>query len=199
MLYLSRHGYFERVPFARPIAEFDVSVEHGRQLQPAELFRRPFPVGLMGAGFDKPARCTGLGGCKDLTIGLKSRGPPLPVMIQIQCLSQRLPGWVHMIVEVVKAPGMGSLIRVVCPSIHQCGRRLQRFFHRATQALSDSDWNDRDQRPDRRRGRGRRTKGVPRTTVARCSSRCRATLPYCTKVLSHKFPLPSHYIRIRQG
>jgi hypothetical protein len=84
-------------------------------------------------------RCTGLGGCKDLTIGLKSRGPALPAMIQIQSLSQRLPGWVHMIMEVVKAPGIRSLIRVVFPSIHQCEKRLQRFFPRATQAPSDSD------------------------------------------------------------
>jgi DNA ligase 4 len=55
MLYLNRHDYFERVPFARSIAEFDISFEHGRQPQPAELFRRPFPIELMGAGFDKPA------------------------------------------------------------------------------------------------------------------------------------------------
>ena len=54
MLYLSRHGYFERVPFARSISEFDVSFEHGRQLQLADLFQRPFPAELMGAGFDKP-------------------------------------------------------------------------------------------------------------------------------------------------
>jgi DNA ligase 4 len=55
MVYLNRHGYLERVPFARSIPEFDVTFEHGRRLQPAELFRRPFSVELMGAGFDKPA------------------------------------------------------------------------------------------------------------------------------------------------
>jgi DNA ligase-4 len=55
MLYLNRHGYFEEVPFAKSIPEFDVGFEHGRQLQPAELFKRPFSVELMGASFDKPA------------------------------------------------------------------------------------------------------------------------------------------------
>jgi DNA ligase 4 len=55
MVYLNRHGYLERVPFARSIPEFDVTFEHGRRLQPVELFRRPFSVELMGAGFDKPA------------------------------------------------------------------------------------------------------------------------------------------------
>jgi DNA ligase 4 len=54
MRYLNRHGYFEREPFAKQIHEFDVDFEDGRQLQPAELFKRPFPVELMGAGFDKP-------------------------------------------------------------------------------------------------------------------------------------------------
>jgi hypothetical protein len=55
ILYLSSHGYFERVPFAKSIAEFDVGFDHGQQFQPAELFKRPFTVELMGAGFDKPA------------------------------------------------------------------------------------------------------------------------------------------------
>jgi len=32
ILYLNRYNYFERVPFARLISEFDVSFEHGRQL-----------------------------------------------------------------------------------------------------------------------------------------------------------------------
>ncbi|KAH8800812.1 hypothetical protein F5884DRAFT_890523 [Xylogone sp. PMI_703] len=51
--YLNRHGYFERVPFAHSIPEFDVGFD--RQLQPAELFKRPFSAELMGAGFDKPS------------------------------------------------------------------------------------------------------------------------------------------------
>jgi len=54
-LYLNRHGYFERVPFASSIPEFDVGLDHKRQLQPAELFKHPFSVELMGAGFDKSA------------------------------------------------------------------------------------------------------------------------------------------------
>jgi DNA ligase 4 len=55
ILYLNRHSYFERVPFASSIPEFDVGLDHKRQLQPAELFKHPFSVELMGAGFDKPA------------------------------------------------------------------------------------------------------------------------------------------------
>jgi DNA ligase 4 len=50
MLYLNRHGYFEEVPFAKSIPEFDVGFEHGRQLQPAELFTRPFSVEFDGRG-----------------------------------------------------------------------------------------------------------------------------------------------------
>jgi DNA ligase-4 len=56
MLYLNRHGYFERVRFAKSIIEFDIRFDHGRQLQPAELFKRPFVVELMGAGFDRTGK-----------------------------------------------------------------------------------------------------------------------------------------------
>jgi DNA ligase 4 len=55
ILHLNRHGYCERVQFAKSIPEFEVGFDHGRQLQPSELFKRPFTVELMGAGFDKPA------------------------------------------------------------------------------------------------------------------------------------------------
>jgi hypothetical protein len=37
MLLLNERGYFERVPFAISIAEFDVTFDEGEQLQPAEL------------------------------------------------------------------------------------------------------------------------------------------------------------------
>jgi DNA ligase 4 len=53
MVYLNRYGYFEQVPFADSIPEFDVGFDHRRQLQPVELFKRPFSVELIGAGFDK--------------------------------------------------------------------------------------------------------------------------------------------------
>jgi DNA ligase-4 len=55
ILHLNRHGYFERVSFAISITEFDVKFDQGQQLQPAELFKHPFAVELVGAGFDKPA------------------------------------------------------------------------------------------------------------------------------------------------
>jgi DNA ligase 4 len=55
ILYLNRHGYFEQVPFADSIPEFDVGLDHKRQLQPAELFKHPFSIELIGAGFEKPA------------------------------------------------------------------------------------------------------------------------------------------------
>jgi len=147
-------------PFAKQIHEFDVNFEDGRQLQPAELFKRPFPVELMGAGFDIPInfryfalrfprvlkihedrsfkdtvsleelqemtrrceeapedsemkRCIGLGGCKDPTFWSKDRGPTLPMMIQILCLSQRLLAWVR----------ITSMLIVLSP-IHQSERWL---------------------------------------------------------------------------
>jgi DNA ligase-4 len=55
ILHLNRHGYFERVPFAISITEFDVKFDQGEQLQPAELFKHLFAVELVGAGFDRPA------------------------------------------------------------------------------------------------------------------------------------------------
>ncbi|KFA48997.1 hypothetical protein S40293_09786 [Stachybotrys chartarum IBT 40293] len=53
--YLNRHGYFTRAPFAKSIPEFDILCESARRLQSVELFRRPFVVEVVGAGFDKPA------------------------------------------------------------------------------------------------------------------------------------------------
>jgi DNA ligase-4 len=41
ILYLNRHGYFDRVPFVKSISEFDVGFDHRQQLEPAELFKRP--------------------------------------------------------------------------------------------------------------------------------------------------------------
>jgi hypothetical protein len=55
ILFLNRRGYFEQVPFAVSITEFDTKLDKGQQLQPVELFKHPFVVELMGAGFDKPA------------------------------------------------------------------------------------------------------------------------------------------------
>jgi DNA ligase 4 len=54
ILYLNRHGYFEQVPFANSTSEFDLGLDYKRELQPADLFKHPFSVELMGAGFDKP-------------------------------------------------------------------------------------------------------------------------------------------------
>jgi DNA ligase 4 len=53
--FLNRLGYFEQVPFASFSLELDVKLDRGRLLQPTELFKRPFIVELMGAGFDKPS------------------------------------------------------------------------------------------------------------------------------------------------
>ncbi|KFA53720.1 hypothetical protein S40293_09645 [Stachybotrys chartarum IBT 40293] len=55
IVYLNRHGYFGRTPFAASISEFDVITEPGRKLQPTDLFKNPFTVEVVGAGFDKPA------------------------------------------------------------------------------------------------------------------------------------------------
>ncbi|KFA54356.1 hypothetical protein S40293_10070 [Stachybotrys chartarum IBT 40293] len=55
IVHLNRHGYFGRTPFATSILEFDVIMEPGRKLQPTDLFKYPFTVEVVGAGFDKPA------------------------------------------------------------------------------------------------------------------------------------------------
>ncbi|KAK7219336.1 hypothetical protein V2G26_007339 [Clonostachys chloroleuca] len=55
IIYLNRHGYFGRAPFVTSMPEFDTVFEPGRKLQPAELFKHPFTVEVVGAGFDKPA------------------------------------------------------------------------------------------------------------------------------------------------
>ncbi|KAH7141584.1 hypothetical protein B0J13DRAFT_637368 [Dactylonectria estremocensis] len=53
--YLNRYGYFIRAPFVKSMPEFDVLFEPIRRLQPVELFKHPFIVEVVGAGFDKPA------------------------------------------------------------------------------------------------------------------------------------------------
>ncbi|KFA53376.1 hypothetical protein S40293_09397 [Stachybotrys chartarum IBT 40293] len=55
IVHLNRHGYFGRTPFDTSILEFDVIIEPGRKLQPTDLFKYPFTVEVVGAGFDKPA------------------------------------------------------------------------------------------------------------------------------------------------
>ena len=58
ILYLNRHGYFERVLFANSIVEFDVAFDHWWQLQPAKLFKRPFSIEFMGAVLASTSRPT---------------------------------------------------------------------------------------------------------------------------------------------
>lgn len=53
--YLNRHGYFMQTSFATSAVEFSIYVNDARRTQPTELFRRPFVVEVVGAGFDKPA------------------------------------------------------------------------------------------------------------------------------------------------
>jgi DNA ligase 4 len=55
ILYLNCYSYFEQVLFASSIPKFDVGLDHKQQLHLAELFKHPFLVELMGAGFNKPA------------------------------------------------------------------------------------------------------------------------------------------------
>ena len=55
ILYLNRHGYFVRVPFALSRAELEVKLDQKQMLRPTELFSNLFVVEVMGAEFDKPA------------------------------------------------------------------------------------------------------------------------------------------------
>ncbi|KAH6995458.1 hypothetical protein BKA56DRAFT_650373 [Ilyonectria sp. MPI-CAGE-AT-0026] len=53
--YLNCYGYFTRAPFAKSMPEFDILFEPAQRLQPVELFKHPFIIEVVGAGFDKPA------------------------------------------------------------------------------------------------------------------------------------------------
>src|SRR5947199_4843061 len=55
ILHLNQKGYFERVPFAFCRAELEVRLDQPQMRRPTEVFKRPFVVEVMGAGFDKPA------------------------------------------------------------------------------------------------------------------------------------------------
>ncbi|KAF2190305.1 hypothetical protein K469DRAFT_723135 [Zopfia rhizophila CBS 207.26] len=55
ILFLNRLGYFQEIPFALSTPKLDVKLERGRLPWPTDLFKRPFVVDVMGAGFDKPA------------------------------------------------------------------------------------------------------------------------------------------------
>ncbi|KAF2180266.1 hypothetical protein K469DRAFT_693424 [Zopfia rhizophila CBS 207.26] len=55
ILFLNRLGYFEEVPFTLSTSKLDVKLERGRLPLPADLFKRPFVIDVIGAGFDKPA------------------------------------------------------------------------------------------------------------------------------------------------
>jgi DNA ligase-4 len=54
-LFLNRHGYYREVPFAHYISEYRVELDLGQILPPTDLFKDPFVVELVGAGFDKTA------------------------------------------------------------------------------------------------------------------------------------------------
>jgi ATP dependent DNA ligase domain len=53
--YLNEQGNFVQVPFASSTPGLSVTIDQKDQSQPTELFKRPFVVEVMGAGFDKPA------------------------------------------------------------------------------------------------------------------------------------------------
>jgi DNA ligase 4 len=55
MRYLNERGNFVQVPFASSTPGLSVTIDQKDQPQPTELFKRPFVVEVMGAGFDKPA------------------------------------------------------------------------------------------------------------------------------------------------
>jgi ATP-dependent DNA ligase len=53
--HLNQHGNFCRVPFAHFRNEMEVIIDQKQLRKPTELFKKPFVVELMGAGFDRPA------------------------------------------------------------------------------------------------------------------------------------------------
>ncbi|KAJ2972056.1 hypothetical protein NQ176_g7377 [Zarea fungicola] len=54
-IFLNRHGYFSQVPFDQSLSEYDIIPDSIRRLHPSTLFRIPFIVEMVGAGFDRPA------------------------------------------------------------------------------------------------------------------------------------------------
>jgi DNA ligase-4 len=52
--FLNRRGYFERVPFTTSRPELNVSLGQLQLPRPSEIFKHPFIVEVIGAGFDKP-------------------------------------------------------------------------------------------------------------------------------------------------
>ena len=55
MRYINERGNFVQVPFALSTPGLSVTIDQKDLSQPTELFKRPFVVEVMGAGFDKPA------------------------------------------------------------------------------------------------------------------------------------------------
>jgi DNA ligase 4 len=55
MRYLNKQGNFVQVLFAPSTPGLSVAIDQRGLSQPTELFKRPFVVEVMGAGFDKPA------------------------------------------------------------------------------------------------------------------------------------------------
>jgi ATP dependent DNA ligase domain len=53
--HLNQYGKFSRVPYARFRDEMEVVIDQKQLRKPTELFKKPFVVELMGAGFDRPA------------------------------------------------------------------------------------------------------------------------------------------------
>jgi len=55
ILYLNQRGNFCQLPFAFSRPELVIKLDQSQPLRPTELFKYPFVVEVMGAGFDKPA------------------------------------------------------------------------------------------------------------------------------------------------
>lgn len=55
MSFLNRHGYFRRVSFDQRKSEFGTIFQNVPRHRSIDLFKPPFTVEMLGAGFDKPA------------------------------------------------------------------------------------------------------------------------------------------------
>ena len=52
---LNQRGFFEQVPFGCLSAELEVELDTAISCRPTDLFKNPFVVDVIGAGFDKPS------------------------------------------------------------------------------------------------------------------------------------------------
>ena len=58
IIHINRLGKFRETPFSPRCPELEVKIDQSQLLRPSELFKQPFVVEVLGAGFDKPSNAS---------------------------------------------------------------------------------------------------------------------------------------------